>query len=350
MKAALIGPLQSGKSTVVSAISGKEGPAAGGTHIEEAIANVPDERVEWLYDLYKPKKKVYATLDCLDVPGFSFSDEHGRANARRLINQLRTAELLVVVVRAFDSAGKEREPSGDIVELKTELLLSDLELVTTRIERLEKQLHKPGKTQGHDKAELELQLKLQEAIETEKPIRSVVQSEAEIDLIKSLGFMTLKPFIVVVNVSEGNIGREYDLSAAAGDAATVSLCAKFEAELRQLDEVSRAEFMADLGIESLAVNRFVKSCYDALGLISFLTVSSDEVRAWAIPRGTTAHDAAGKVHSDMKRGFIRAETMSFDDLREFGDEKAVKAAGRTRLEGKEYVVQDGDVIYFRFNV
>ena len=356
MKVALLGLLQSGKSTILSAISGKAIPAVGTTAIEEAIVPVPDERLDWLTQYYKPKKTTYATIDCLDLPGFNFTDEHGRAAARRLINQIRTVELLVLVVRAFENPivppyRNSVNPARDLAELQTELLLADLELVVTRIEKLEKQVHKPTKTQAHDKAELALQTKLQEAIESEKPVSSVVETDAEREMIKSLGFLTLKPITVVVNVGEDQLDEKFDFTDRVDSSVPViTICAKLEYELAQLDADSRAEFMADLGITKPAASKFVKSCYSALGLVSFLTVVSDELRAWPIKKGTAAVDAAGKVHSDIKRGFIRAETFGFDDLKELGSEKALKAAGQIRLEGKDYVVRDGDIINFRFNV
>lgn len=356
MKTALLGLSQSGKSTIFSAISGKAIPPIGVGAIEEAIVPVPDERLVWLEKLYKPRKTVRATIDVLDLPGFSFTDEHGRATARRLIGQIRTVDMLVLVVRAFENPSvppyrNSIDPKRDLAELQTELLLSDLELVTTRIEKLEKQVHKPTKTQAHDKAELAVQKKLQEAIEAEKPISSVIQTEEELAIIKSLGFLTLKPMAVVINVGEDQLDKSFDLGEVMGGAVPmVTMCAKLEHELAQLDEESRVAFKADLGITESAAEKFVQICYSALGLISFLTVGDDEVRAWPIRKGTIAWDAAGKVHSDIKRGFIRAETMAYDDLKALGDEKAVKAAGKMRLEGKEYVVRDGDIINFRFNV
>ncbi len=356
MKAALLGLLQSGKSTILSAISGKALPAVGSTAIAEAIVPVPDERLDWLTEYHKPKKTTYATIDCLDLPGFNFADEHGRAAARRLISQIRTVDMLVLVVRAFESQAvapyrNSVNPARDLVELRTELLLADLELVTTRIERLEKQIHKPTKTQAHDKAELALQKKLQEAIEAEKPISSAIETDAERQIIKSLGFLTLKPIAVAVNLGEGRLDEQFDFGDCVDDSVpVVTICAKLEHELAQLDADSKAEFMADLGITESAAGKFVRGCYSALGLISFLTVVSGELRAWPIKQGTAALDAAGKVHTDIKRGFIRAETFSFDDLKEVGSEKALKAAGKIRLEGKDYIVQDGDVINFRFNV
>jgi hypothetical protein len=356
MQVALLGLMQSGKSTIFSALSGKDIPPMGATAVEEAVVPVPDTRLEWLTDLYKPKKTVHATIDVLDLPGFSFRDEHGRAAARRLIGQIRTVDMLVLVIRAFDDPavppfGGSVDPKRDLADLRTELLLADLELVTTRIERLEKQVHKPTKTQAKDKAELALQKKLQEAIEAEKPIASAIANDRERAMIKSLGFLTLRPMAVVLNVGEDAIHDRPDLEGAVeGEVPVVAMSAKLEHELAQLDEESRAAFKADLDIEESAAEKFVQVCYSALGLVSFLTVGSDEVRAWPIREGTVAVDAAGKVHSDIQRGFIRAETMAYDDLTQLGDEKAVKAAGKMRLEGKDYVVQDGDIINFRFNV
>ena len=356
MKVALLGLMQSGKSTILSAVSGKKIPPIGSTAIEEAIVPVPDERLGWLRDYYKPKKTTYATIDCLDLPGFNFTDDHGRGAARRLINQIRTVELLVLVVRSFENPAvpayrNNINPIGDLAELKTEMLLADLELVTTRIERLEKQVHKPTKTQARDKAELTLQKKLQDAIESEKPISSAIETASELQIIKSLGFLTLRPLTVAVNISEDQLDAKFDFSGEIESSVPViTICAKLEHELAQLDDESRGEFMADLGITESAASKFVKSCYRALGLISFLTVGSDEVRAWPIKQGTAALDSAGKVHTDIKRGFIRAETFAFDDLEELGSEKALKAGGKVRLEGKEYVVRDGDIINFRFNV
>jgi len=356
LKVALLGLLQSGKSTILASLSGKAIPPIGSTAIEEAIVPVPDERLDWLTEYYKPRKTTCATLDCLDLPGFNFTDEHGRAAARRLINQIRTIDMFVLVLRAFENPAvppyrNSVNPDRDLAELRTELLLADLELVATRIEKLEKQVHKPTETQAQDKAELALHKKLQETIEAEKPISSAIESDAEREMIKSLGFLTQKPIAVVVNVGEDQLNKKFDFSERVdASVPVVTICAKLEFELAQLDAGSRALFCADLGITESAAGKFAGSCYSAMGLISFLTVVSNELRAWPIKKGTIAHDAAGKVHTDIKRGFIRAETFAFGDLKELGSEKALKAAGKIRLEGKNYVVQDGDVINFRFNV
>lgn len=357
MKAAFLGLMQSGKSTLVSAVSGKDAAPMGSTDIHEVVVSVPDQRLDWLTGLYQPKKTVHATVDCVDLPGLSFTDDHGRAAARRQLNQCRTADMFVIVVRAFDNPSvpayrNSVNPLRDLEELRTELLLTDLELVTTRIERLEKQVNKPSKTQARDKAELALQLKLQEAIEAEKPISSVISGEEgpEMEIVRALNFLTLKPMMVVINVGEDELDKTVDLGAAAEGMEVIPLCATLESELATLDADSRDEFMKDMGLTEPAARKFVQSCYRTLGLICFLTVGKDEVRAWPIEKGISALDAAGKIHSDIKRGFIRAETMAYDDLKTLGDEKAVKAAGKMRLEGKTYTIQDGDIINFRFNV
>jgi GTP-binding protein YchF len=356
LKVALLGLLESGKSTIFSAMSGKAVSPVGTTTIEEAMVSVPDERLDWLAEYYKPKKTTHATVDCLDLPGLNFIDEHGRVASRRLINQIRTVELVVLVIRAFEDPAvpmyrNSVDAARDLAELKTELLLADLELVATRVEKLEKQVNKPTRTQARDKAELALQKKLQEAIESEKPISSAIETDDEREMVKSLGFLTQKPVAVAVNVGEEQLGESFDFGELIEkEVPVITICGKLEHELSQLDAGSRGEFMKDLGITEPATSKFVGSCYSALGLISFLTVVSDELRAWPIRRGTPALEAAGKIHTDIRRGFIRAETFAFDDLNELGSEKALKAAGKIRLEGKEYIVQDGDVIRFRFNV
>jgi GTP-binding protein YchF len=351
MKAAFLGEIGSGKSTLLAAISGRRIGHAGSVQIEEVIAAVPDERLDWLFGRYKPKKKANATVDCLDLPGMSFADDHSRAAAKRLLEQIRTSELLVLVIRAFDRSGIKAEPLKELSELITELLLADLGLVETRIEKLQKQLHKPTQNHAKQKVELAIYLKLRQTIESEKPIKTAVKTPEETELVKSLGFLTLKPMVVVFNTAENNPAQTFDTSVVLDSTVpAISVCGELEYEISQLDEKSRVEFMKDLGIAEPVANKFAKSCCSALGLITFFTVAHDETRAWPINAGTTALDAAGKIHSDMKRGFIRAETMSFEDLRKLGDEKAVKAAGKMRLEGKNYVVRDGDVILFRFNV
>ena len=356
MIAALIGLLQSGKSTLLASVSGKQLGLSGGIDIKETIVPVPDERMDWLTNLYKPKKTVHATVNCLDVPGFSFKEDNGRAAARKLITQIRAADMILVVVRAFNDPsvpayGDKIDPVGELTEFLTEMLLADLELILTRVEKLEKQVGKPTPTQAKDKADLVLFKRLAAAIEEGKPVISAIHNDAEKETIKSLGFLTTKPMIIAVNVSESDLDKKFDFgSLITADVPVINICAKLEYELSQLDEKSRTDFMNDLGIKETASSKFVNACYSALGLISFLTVGEDEVRAWPIRKGTIALDAAGKVHSDIKRGFIRAEIFSYDDLHHYGSEKALKPAGKIRLEGREYVMKDGDIVFFRFNV
>ena len=290
MKVALVGLMQSGKSTILASISGKEIPPIGSTAIEEAIVPVPDERIELLREYYNPKKITYATIDCLDVPGFNFTDGHGIAAARRLINKIRTVDLLVLVVRAFENPAvppyrNTVNPDRDLAELQTELLLADLELVATRIENLEKQVHKPTKTQAHDKAELVLQKKLQETIESENPISSAIKTDEERAMIKSLGFLTLKPIVIVVNIDENQLEKKFDLSNRLDSSVPIiTFCAKLEYELSQLDDESKVEFLADFGItESAGTFKVNRGGVYAIGIEriysnSNITATSYEVK------------------------------------------------------------------------
>ncbi len=241
---------------------------------------------------------------------------------------------------------------NELSTLMTEILLADLELVETRITNLEKQVAKPSKDQAKQKTELALQLRLREAIENQKPLKTAIQNAEEFELVRPLGFLTLKPMVVVFNTPEGESSQTFDTKGVLDESIpTISVCASIEYEISQLDdEESKKEFMRDLGLTESAAKKLVRSCYSSLGLIDFFTVGEDENRAWSILAGTSALDAAGKIHSDIKRGFIRAETISYADLKQYGDEKAVKAAGKFRLEGKTYIVQDGDIMNFRFNV
>ena len=356
MKVALAGFAQSGKSTLLSAVSGKPAAMAGSNQIDEAVVPVPDARLDWLTGVYQPKRTVRASVDCLDFPGISFVDDTARSASRRLLTQARTVDMFVLVVRAFNNESVPPyrgsvDPRRDVSELLSEFLLADLDMVMTRIGKLQEQIKKGSKNAATDKEELELQLKLQEALENERPASTVIQTEREEEIVRALGFLTLKPLMVVLNVGEGDLDKDFGIPGIVDKAVPVmTLSAQIEQELSTLDAESRSVFMADLGITESAVSRFVNKCYEAMGFISFLTVGPDAVRAWPVRLGISALDAAGKIHSDIKRGFIRAETMSYADLQKHGDEKAVKAAGRARLEGKTYILEDGDIINFRFNV
>ena len=355
MEVALVGFKQSGKSTLLAALSGRKA-APGSSVSDKAVVPVPDRRLTWLTELYQPAKTVPATIECLDTAGLSFADRSDQGTSRKVMAQLKTVDMFVVVIRAFESEQvpayrSHVDPLRDIKEMQSEFLIADLEVVTTRGERLQEQIKKGVKSQDRDKLELAVHLKLQTALEAEKPASTVELTAQETELIKSLGLVTTRPYAVVVNVDESAMTSPPVFTGAI-DAAVpiIPLCIKLEEELSQLDSASRAEFMFSLGIDEPAADKFVRACYTAMGYVSFLTVGQDEVRAWPIKKNSSALDAAGKIHSDIKRGFIRAETMSYADLQALGNEKAVRAAGKMRLEGKSYVVQDGDIINFRFNV
>jgi len=355
MKIAFIGPLQSGKSTLFRAVTGQSPADHPGMGEHLAIVKVPDPRLDWLFDLFKPKKKVEATIECLDVPGFGHETPAQQTEFRKCLPSIRQCDALVAVVRAFDNptvpAYRNRvDAQADLEELAAELMFCDLESVTARIEKLEKSLKKPTKTHEEEKRQLDLLLRCQTALENDKPLSTVVESEEESKMVGGFAFLSLMPLIVVINVGADDAAKtapfEYPHALT-----TIVLCADMEEQIAQLDPEDRKAFMEDLGVSESARDRLINACYDALGLISFLTGGGEnEVRAWAVKKGTSAVEAAGKIHSDIARGFIRAETVAFEELKAAGDMRAAKAAGKVRLEGKNYIVQDGDLITFRFNV
>jgi len=356
MRVALVGPPQSGKSTLFAAVA-----EAGGSHVDlhrpdqahGATVKVPDERLTWLGDLFDLKKRHFAELEFLDLPGFDLSDASGRGRAKQHWAAMRQSDILVFVVRAFDDAAvppyRDRvDPAGDVEELLAEMLFADLDQVTMRIAKLESAVKKPTPHRDAQQHELDLMRRLNEVLEAEKPISEAVTNEAEDKLIRSFAFLSQKPVAAALNCAEGAAGEPGPEELAA--VPCVQLSAKIEEEIAELPPAERSEFLADLGVTESARDRLVRACYQRLDLVSFLTYTAQECRAWTVPAGTDAVTAAGEIHTDIARGFIRAETAAFDDLKACGDVKGAKAAGKVRLEGKSYVVQDGDVITFRFNV
>jgi ribosome-binding ATPase len=357
MQVALIGLTQSGKSTLFLAVTeGQVHSGAGASHqADRAVVTVPDARLDKLAEMVQPKKVTHATIALIDLPGLSFTDESGRHEARRIVAQGRQVDMLVWVIRGFhnDSVAAYRnrvDPVKDLDELKNELLLADLELVTNRIEKLKVSITKPTPHVEQDKRELALMERCNEALENVQNIRDVIQSEEEEKLVRSFGFLTLKPFLVVLNVDEDAVEESPILRSEQTGCEVMSMSAQIESELAVLELEERQAFMEDLGIRELAKDRFLQNCYRAIQVISFFTFVSGEVRAWTILSGSTAVEAAGAIHNDMRRGFIRAETAHWEDFVAAGDMKTAKAAGKVRLEGKSYPVQDGDIITFRFNV
>lgn len=354
MKAAIIGLPYSGKSTLFAAATSQR-PAPGEMPQERiAVVGVPDPRLAFLTQLYSPKKVTEATIEFVDIPGFSLADAQGRQQLRKHLPTLRVCDCFVLVIRDFknDSVPLYRnriDRAADLGELWEELIFADLEAVTNRVEKLEKALGKPTKTHEQEKRELAVMKACQDALEGGKPMSSCAHSDEEQRMLASFGFLTEKPAVVVYNVDEGRVG-ERAVDRPEHFHSAVALCAETEAQIAELEPADRAAFLADLGISVPARDVLIQQCYDAMDMISFLTMGPDEVRAWPIHKGTSAVDAAGKIHSDLARGFIRAETVAYADLLAAGDLKGAKAAGKVRQEGKTYTVQDGDILNIKFNV
>ena len=354
MRVAIVGFPYCGKSTLFRAISGV--PADHLKPAEENLASVkvPEPRLLWLEQLFKPKKRTEANIEFVDLPG-STEGESAHAGLARHLPTLRQCDALLLVLRTFKSEavptrGDQNDPERDLAELRDEMLLADMLICDNRVEKLEKAITKPTKDRELHKHELAVLLRCKEALENEQPLREVVQPGEEEKLLRSFGFLTQKPLLVAINIGESEIGRELAFKAPHA-AGTIAVCAEIEAEIIQIEPADRREFMEGYGILALARDRIIRACFDALGMIVFLTAGGeDEVRAWAITKGMTAAEAAGKIHSDLQRGFIKAETVAYEDLHAAGSMREAKAAGKVRLEPKNYVVQDGDVMTIKFNV
>ncbi len=348
MKVMFVGLPKSGKSTLYAAVTGKAVDPYAPPEVHQAVVKVPDERLTHLTALCKPKKTIEATIEFYDVPGCSPEDAHGREDWRKFLPIARQAELLVVVVRDFANdavpAHKDRvDAAADFTAMWDELIFADLDTVTTRVEKLEASLKKPTKTHDAEKRELALLSRCRDALESETPLSSVLTTDDERKLVSSFAFMTQKPIVCVRNVSDDEAGTAEGLPADHVE-ASLALSASIEAEIAQLEPEDRQLFLDDLGLATPARDRLIQTCYTACGLISFLTMGPDECRAWTIRKGSTAVEAAGKIHTDLAHGFIRGETVAYDDLVANTDMKGAKAAGKVRAEGRSYVVQDGDIL------
>jgi len=345
MKIGLVGFPGSGKSTVFGALTGlvvETGYSARRDKANIGSVKVPDSRVDALAELRQPKKTVLAEITFTDLAA-----GEGGGLDRKVLNSMRDLDALCQVVRAFpDATGEAPDPVREIADLEIESILADLEVVEPRVARLQKDRSDPR--------ELELMRRLQTALEEEQTLRRVDLGAEERKMISGYNLLTLKPLLVALNVVEEEVGAPApsQVVAAAEERGlgVVVLSAQIEMEIAQMEEPEQAEFAASLGLGEPARNRFIRGAYALMDLISMLTVNTKECRAWPIPRGTPALRAAGKVHSDMERGFIRAEVVKFEDLIELGSEARCREAGRLRVEGKDYVICDGDVVYFRFNV
>jgi GTP-binding protein YchF len=349
VKVGLTGFSGAGKTTVFNALTGLSAPTTGGGDGRPnlGVIKVPDARVDKLTEIHRPKKTTYAEMSFIDFPPPRAATQKRAVLDADTVAQLRDADALVEVVRGFpDLAGAAPTPVADLEGFGAELLLADLAVLEKRLERVKKE-------KGHER-ERPLLERCVAALGDGTPLRKLGLSQEERGTLSGFALLTLRPLLIVLNVGEGEAAAAVpaDVAARATDegAEALVLSAKVEAELTALDPADRAAFLADLGLQASARDRFIQASYALLDLISFLTAGDDECRAWPIRRGTTALKAAGRIHSDIERGFIRAEVVSFEDFVALGSEAKCRAAGKLRLEGKEYVVQDGDIVHFRFAV
>jgi hypothetical protein len=345
VKIGLVGLPGSGKSTVFGALTGlavETGHPGRPDRANLGTVKVPDPRVDALTRLFRPKKATYAEITFRDVAA-----GHESGLDRKVLLAMREVDALCQVLRAFPApSGKPGDPFGELRALETETLLADLELVEQRVERLRRDRTSPR--------ELELLERLAAALEAETPLRALPLSEEELRMVAAYRFLTLKPLLLVLNVAEADLAKPPPeaLARAAGERGLglVVLSARVEMDIALMPEAEQPEFLASLGLAEPARDRFIHAAFELIGLVSMLTTGPHECRAWPIPRGTKAPRAAGRIHSDMERGFIRAEVVRFEDLVELGSEARCREAGKLRVEGREYVIEDGDVVHFRFNV
>lgn len=346
----------SGKTTIFNAVSGARGEVGAfhqGVDVNHAVAKVPDPRLEKLASLVNPQRIIPASIEYFDVPGVMA--DSGNDQYIRFLAALREADALAHVVRYFNDQASPHplnslDPPRDAAEVMNELALADLAVVENRLEKLA-QAAKRGQRADEDAREETLLGKCKTLLEAGKPLTQLEALPKDFRALRNFSFLTLKPALFVLNVDEDMLGGQEaeEIAAMLGDSA-ITICGKLEMEIAELSAEERQEFIDGLGIGEPGCDRLARACYKMLGLASFFTVESGQLRAWTIAAGDDAVAAAGKVHSDMARGFIRAEVAHFSDLMELGSFKAAKEAGKMRLEGKDYKVRDGDIITFRFNV
>lgn len=357
MKLGIIGLPNSGKTTIFNALTGSNLPTGAATsgqfEINTAVVNVPDPRVDKLKAMYNPKKTTRTQVTYVDIGGLDKGIGEGGLGGQ-FRNQLAQLDGFLHVVRVYKDENvphpyESIDPARDVSILDSEFLLTDLVAVEARLERLDADLKRKGK--AGDKAmsdEKETLDRIKAHLEADKPLRDLGLTEEEIKPLKGYGFLTLKPVMIVLNADEttGDASLTYDHKLSRVE----TLQGRIEAELSQLDPEDAEVFMAEYGIEELSAARIIHLSYELMQIQSFFTVGEDEVRAWSVQIGATAPEAAGVIHSDLQKGFIRAEVFAYDDLIAGGSEAALKSTGKFRLEGKEYIVKDGDIVHIRFNV
>jgi len=349
MKLGIIGLPQSGKTTIFNALTRGNTPttaSAGRIEVHNAVVEVPDPRVTKLSAMFNPKKTIYAKVTYADIAGLEAGSAKSGISGQ-LLNQLSQMDGFILVVRAFEN-DSVMHPSGsvdakrDVDSMLSELLLNDLITVERKMERLVDERKKGGTDKALNEKQTILFTRLNEALNNGIPLRKLEYSHEELKELSSFGLLSRKPVLVVFNLSEGQAAPQMEL-----DTPSVALQGKLEMEIAQLSSEDAALFMEEYGIKELSLSRMINLSYDLLQVQSFFTVGEDEVRAWETKRGATAQESAGEIHTDLQRGFVRAEVVAYEDLISLGSMAEAKAKGKFRLEGKEYLVKDGDIVHIR---